>query len=136
MPKMVIEVPEEFAEVGKAMAAYLAQTLWSGQLQQQGYRLDVTEVSAGSGWLWFGVERSRPAVAASLTLVQMGLTLDAMNLWDVALGDVALMGAGPLAPGSTLTLYWWDQASGAHHVAQLSQTGENQFSIVGQCIAG
>jgi len=117
-----------------------AQVVWGGPLQQQGYDLMVTDVSAGPGWLWFAVEKYLALTSAGQTPVDM--VLDATSEQLAALqpsgtGHIALpLGAGPLANGSTLTFYWWDAASGSHPVAQLPVTGENSISIVGGCIAG
>jgi hypothetical protein len=47
---------------------------------------------------------------------------------------VSLDGAGPLAPGSSVTLYWWDPASALQAVATLpvELNGEGIF-VMGSC---
>lgn len=113
-----------------------ALTIWTGPVESQGFYTQIPEVIADQGWLWFEIELMEPATQTSVTRTPHGqvLLLSATVSGLKAVPD----GAGPLAPGSTLTLYWWESSSGSHAVTTMpvsGGSGAGAITVAGSCLS-
>jgi hypothetical protein len=114
----------------------VAVTVWTGPVESQGFYTQIPEVIADQGWLWFEIELMEPATQTSVTRTPHGqvLLLSATVSGLKAVPD----GAGPLAPGSTLTLYWWESSSGSHAVTTMpvsGGSGAGAITVAGSCLS-
>jgi len=96
--------------------------IWSAPPEAAGSSTWPIAVTADGDWVWISVIQEMPATTASNAAVVRGRV------------GVSLDGAGPLAPGSSVTLYWWDPASALQAVATLpvELNGEGIF-VMGSC---
>jgi len=113
-----------------------AVTVWTGPLESQGFYTDIPVVIADQGWLWFEIELMEPATQASVASAPRVkvVLLSAAGSGLEAVPD----GAGPLAPGSTLTLYWWEASSGSHAVTTIpvsGGSGAGAITVAGSCLS-
>jgi hypothetical protein len=114
-----------------------AATVWTGPVETEGFYNDIGVVTADQGWLWFEIEVMEPAAQASAAKTPGGevVLLSAAGSGLEAMPD----GPGPLAAGSTLTLYWWDQSSGSHAVTTMpvsGGSGAGDITVAGSCLGG
>ena len=113
-----------------------AVTVWTGPFESQGFYTDIPVVIPDQGWLWFEIEVMEPAAQASSARAPGGEVV----LLSTAVSGLkkVLDGAGPLAPGSTLTLYWWEASSGSHAVTTIpvsGGSGAGAITVAGSCLS-
>jgi hypothetical protein len=107
--------------------------VWSAPPEAAGYSTWPIAVTADKGWVWISVIHEQPAATAGDAAAAPSDTR------STAHGQTAvhLDGAGPLAPGSSVTLYWWDPASALQAVATLPvELNGGGIFVMGSCQPG